>query len=206
MRAAERRAGARGVCPDDEGIIDAKTGAGPHRLDYGWWIARWPLTVAQWRAYLDGAGREAEDARSLRGPANTPVVYVFWREAMRCADRLTQHWQRRGLLPAGWRVTLRSEPEWQQAAQGGERIPAPGATLMRTLTELAAEIGRDPPLAANPEPRRRYPWGDEADSERMKPASAARGPRRAAGAAVTPCRRRSAGTIYTVRVISSCLS
>lgn len=77
---------------------------------------------------------------------------------------------------------------------------------MRTLTELAAEIGRDPPLAVNPEPRRRYPWGDEADSERMKPASAARGPRRAAGAAVTPCRRRSAGTIYTVRVISPCLS
>jgi formylglycine-generating enzyme required for sulfatase activity len=153
--------------PDDEGWLDAKTGAGPHRIEYGYWLARWPLTVAQWRAYLAAAGREAEHADSLRAAANTPVVYVSWHEAMACADWLTGHWQARGLLPAGWRVTLPSEPEWEQAAKGGERIPAPGAALIRPLAEIATDIDGDPALIQNPEPRRRYPWGDAPDAERM---------------------------------------
>jgi formylglycine-generating enzyme required for sulfatase activity/energy-coupling factor transporter ATP-binding protein EcfA2 len=153
--------------PDDQGFRDAKTGAGPHRLGYGYWLARWPLTVAQWRAYLAAAGREAEDADSLRAAANTPVVYVSWHEAMACADWLTEHWQGRGLLPAGWRVTLPSEPEWEQAAKGGEGIPAPGGALIRPLAEIAGDLGRDPAPIDNPAPRRLYPWGDAPDTERM---------------------------------------
>jgi formylglycine-generating enzyme required for sulfatase activity len=95
------------------------------------------------------------------------VVWVSWHEAMACADWLTGHWQGRGLLPAGWRVTLPSEPEWEQAAKGGERIPAPGAALIRPLAEIAADIDGDPALIRNPAPRRRYPWGDAPDAERM---------------------------------------
>jgi iron(II)-dependent oxidoreductase len=86
---------------------------------------------------------------------------------MRCADWLTGRWQGRGLLPPGWRVTLPSEPEWEQAAKGGERIPSAGAALIRPLTEIGADIDRDPALAANPEPRRRCPWDDEADAQAM---------------------------------------
>ena len=152
---------------DDEAFDDEKTGAGPHRMDYGYWIARWPMTVAQWQAYLDAARRQPEDARSLRGPANTPVVYVSWHEAMACADWLTEHWQGGGLLPAGWRVNLPSEPEWEQAAKGGERIPVADAALIGPLAEIGKDIERDPSLVANTAPRRRYPWGDPPDSERM---------------------------------------
>jgi len=138
---------------DGVGSVDAKTGVGAHRIDYGYWLARWPLTVAQWRAYLAAAGREAERARSLRAPANTPVVWVSWHEAMACADWLTGHWQGRGLLPAGWQVALPSEPEWEQAAKGGERIPAPGAALIRPLAEITTDIDGDPVLIRNPAPR-----------------------------------------------------
>ena len=152
---------------DEQAFDDEKTGAGPHRMDYGYWIARWPMTVAQWQAYLDAAGRQPEDLRALRGPANTPVVYVSWHEAMACADWLTEHWQGGGLLPAGWRVNLPSEPEWEQAAKGGERIPAADAALIGPLVEIGKDIERDPSLVANTAPRRRYPWGDPPDSERM---------------------------------------
>ena len=67
-------------------------------LNYPFFIARFPLTVAQWREYLQCSGNAAEDQDSLRGRANDPVVRVSWHEALRFCDFLTQAWRR--LLPA----------------------------------------------------------------------------------------------------------
>jgi formylglycine-generating enzyme required for sulfatase activity len=111
-----------------------------------YYIARYPVTVAQFRAYVEASGVQPKDADSLRGLANHPVVWVSWHEALAYCRWLTdmlRDWagipeSLVGLLREGWQVMLPSEAEWEKAA------------------------GWD---AANAEPRR-YPWGDAPDPER----------------------------------------
>ncbi|MBI4772176.1 MAG: NACHT domain-containing protein, partial [Chloroflexi bacterium] len=45
-------------------------------LDYDYWLARYPVTVAQFRAFVQASGHKPRDEDSLRGPANHPVRYV----------------------------------------------------------------------------------------------------------------------------------
>ena len=85
-------------------------------------MARFPVTVAQWREYVQQSGNRVDDENSLRGRDNDPVVDVSWHDARRFCDFLTQAWG--GVLPKGFIVTLSSEAEWEKAARGGERIPA----------------------------------------------------------------------------------
>ncbi|WP_295427983.1 SUMF1/EgtB/PvdO family nonheme iron enzyme [uncultured Thiodictyon sp.] len=152
---------------DGEADDDEKKGAGPHRLDYPYWLARFPLTVAQFSRYLDESGRTPGHPDCRRGHANTPVVWVYWDEAVACADWLTERWRVKGWLPAGWRVALPSEPEWEKAAKGGERIPSGPGILIRPVADLGALMDAEQPLTPNPNPRRPCPWGIEPDSERM---------------------------------------
>jgi formylglycine-generating enzyme required for sulfatase activity len=136
-----------------------------HRLElpYTYFIARFPVTVAQWCALLKISGRAPDDADSVRGDANRPVTDVTWHDALHFCTALTQHW--RGRLPPGFEVALPSEPEWEKAARGGERIPTHTAWL--TLDELAAPLAAAPSLLlmANPFPNRSYPWGSAFDAD-----------------------------------------
>jgi formylglycine-generating enzyme required for sulfatase activity len=150
---------------DADAFDDEKQGAGAHHLDYGYWLARYPITVAQFREYLAASDREPQEPGSLDGPDNAPVVWVSWHEAVAMAEWLAQRWRGEGWLPEGWRVDLPSEPEWEKAAKGGEEIPAD--PLVRPIEELAELLDAEHPLVANPEPRRPYPWGEEPNPERM---------------------------------------
>ena len=108
-------------------------------------IARYPVTVDQFRAFVDDTGHEPGDANALRDPGNRPVRYVSWHEALAYC-----HWLTRQLATApaltgskaarlvreqGFVVALPSEPEWECAARGGLRGAA-------------------------------FSWGDEPDPER----------------------------------------
>jgi formylglycine-generating enzyme required for sulfatase activity len=112
-------------------------------------IATFPVTVAQWRVYVEEMKRSnstftIRNSYNLEGTATCPVRYVNWHEAMQYCAWLTQrlhvstiaaHMDK--IYPRGWQVTLPSELEWEKVARGG------GAT--------SAVI---------------WPWGDAADADR----------------------------------------
>ncbi len=94
-------------------------------LAYEYRIGRYPVTVAQFREYVDATDTKPEDPDSLRGLANQPVRWVSWPEALAFCRWLEDRWRKNGHLKDGWSVTLPSEAEWEKAARGpdGGRYP-----------------------------------------------------------------------------------
>jgi formylglycine-generating enzyme required for sulfatase activity len=126
-----------------------------------YFIARYPVTVAQWRVYCDAVnkrawtpqrpdGRSFErlDPRSVEGVPTQPVVYVSWYDAIDYCRWLTSTLRRSPRTPEPlatllrrgdgqsrpWVIMLPSEAEWERAARGTDG--------------------------------RRYPWGHEDDENR----------------------------------------
>ena len=108
-----------------------------------YYVARYPVTVAQFRAFVDASGYIPEDEDCLHGLLNHPVVDITWYEALKYCQWLTERlreWEGTPeplaclLRQEGWQVTLPSEAEWEKAARGNDG--------------------------------RRYPWGDMPDPTR----------------------------------------
>jgi formylglycine-generating enzyme required for sulfatase activity len=94
-----------------------------------YYIGCYPVTVAQFRAFVEASGHRPEDERSLRGLSNHPVVNITWYETIQYCDWLTAQlrtWEgtpeplARLLRHEGWRLTLPSEAEWEKAARGSD--------------------------------------------------------------------------------------
>ena len=108
---------------DDSSVwLDNLEGAGNYTIDKDYWLAQYPVTVAQFRQFVEkDADFELQNTSCLKGLDNTPVVYVSWDEAIRFCKWLEKRWQLQGWLPEEYQVTLPSEPEWEMAAKGAIR-------------------------------------------------------------------------------------
>ena len=152
-------------------------------LSYDYWIAKYPVTVAQWRAFVETTGYNEFDKRALRDPSNRPVCYVTWYNALAYCewlDGVLRQWAQatvdggretvsndglwsvvRGLATGRLRVTLPSEAEWEKVARGGLRIPSPQSPLPNQSL-----LPNSQSLITNPNPDRIYPWGDDITPDR----------------------------------------
>src|SRR5262249_36925699 len=48
-----------------------------------YWVGKYPVTVAQYRAFVEDSGHTPQDRDCLGGVANHPVVWVGWDEAVK---------------------------------------------------------------------------------------------------------------------------
>lgn len=108
-----------------------------------YYIARYPVTGAQFQAFLRETGYKPENEGSRYGPPNHPVVWLGWLDALKYAEWLTERlraWEGTPeplatlLRRERWCVTLPNEPEWEKAARGTDG--------------------------------RAYPWGNDPDNNR----------------------------------------
>jgi len=134
-------------------------------IPYGYWIGRYPVTVAQFKQFVVQSGYKGRyRLKALEDPDNRPVRYLTWDDALAFCRWLDGVWRQKGWLPEGMGVTLPSEAEWEKAARGGLQIPA--EPLWR-LPDAGLAVPGDFPLVDNPLPQRRFPWGDDFDGERV---------------------------------------
>lgn len=152
-----------------------------NQLSYGYWISRYPITNAQFQMFIQAGGykndkywtdagiRWKQDLEDINLPVvprafktpNHPIVTVTWFESLAYTRWLTEKLQNEGLLPDNWLVTLPSEAEWEKAARGGLVIPE--KPVLMALNSLSFDHNKlnTVSMIDNPYPKRRYPWGDE---------------------------------------------
>jgi formylglycine-generating enzyme required for sulfatase activity len=85
---------------------DARDNEKPQHTLYlpDYYIAKYPVTVDEYRAFVQASGYETKDKDSLNGTGNHPVVWVYWEDAIAFAK---------------WKgLNLPSEAEWEKAARG----------------------------------------------------------------------------------------
>ncbi|MCB9150264.1 MAG: SUMF1/EgtB/PvdO family nonheme iron enzyme [Caldilineaceae bacterium] len=162
-------------------------------LPYAYWMARYPVTQAQYAHFVAAGGYEqtafwAEaieagywDERGFKGQfddeprtapyqfdhpydlPNHPVVGITWYEAMAFCAWLTATMRANAALPNDYVITLPLDADWRKAAVGGLQIPATAAP--RPLANIDWSQPVSAALIENSQPQRRYPWGEAADAD-----------------------------------------
>ena len=134
-----------------------------HEVDlaYDYRIGRFPVTVAQFAEYVERSGHRPGDEDALRGPANAPVNWVSWHEALGFCRWLTETWRGEEKLQEGWEVRLPSEAEWEKAARGEDGRTYPWGNDSNANWGNSGETGIDRPSAVGCFPGGASPYGAE---------------------------------------------
>jgi formylglycine-generating enzyme required for sulfatase activity len=115
----------------------------------GYWIGRYPVTVAQFRIFVEESGYEV-DTHSVDDPDDHPVRYVSWDDA-----RAYCHWLSG---KTGLAVRLPSEAEWEKAARGtdgriypwGDEAPTDNLCNFNNRDRGTSPVGRYSPQGDSP--------------------------------------------------------
>jgi formylglycine-generating enzyme required for sulfatase activity len=159
-------------------------------LDYDFWISRYPITNTQFAEFVKAGGyQEArywpeaksekfwqngkfkgrydnqprEHPHDFGSPFNLPnhpVVGITWYEALAFSRWLNEFCQKQNWLEAKMRVQLPSEAEWEKAARGGVEIPQ--RFVIASLRELSTKTLVS--CQKKSQIQRRYPWGDQPET------------------------------------------
>ena len=100
-------------------------------------MSRYPVTNAQYQAFVADGGTEPDKYREPFGLSNHPVVGVSWDDAMAFCAWLTAQLRNTGELQAAAVVRLPSEAEWEYAARGPESLIYPWGHEPQPDPELA---------------------------------------------------------------------
>lgn len=79
----------------------------------GFWIGKYEVTVAQYRAYCNDTGASMPETPRWGWGDDHPIVNVNWSDAKEFADWLSEK--------TGQRYSLPTEAQWEYAARGGNR-------------------------------------------------------------------------------------
>ena len=120
-------------------------------------IAKYPVTVMQYRTFLEYTGKEVPSNLYNNKHGNHPVVNVNWFEAITYCQWLTKQLKEKNEIAEqvtslfntnDWQVMLPSEAEWEKAARGTDgRIYPWGNTFDGNyLNYNATGIGRTCPV------------------------------------------------------------
>jgi formylglycine-generating enzyme required for sulfatase activity len=165
-------------------------------VPYAYWVSRYPVTVAQYKAFIDDGGyraarywKEAKERRSWSQstglayrPESARFAPIEWGytsayfgrpvggisvfEALAYARWFSDRFLKNTTAGRKWQAALPSEVEWEKAARGGLEIPS------RPIIYPVSAIpnAQTPPGAdyqTHPLPAQNYPWGDEANAENI---------------------------------------
>ena len=108
----------------EERVVDRLKGAARRLINRGaqitippFWIARFPVTVAQYALFVTSGGKKPYRWGEAGGSEpNQPVVGMTWQQAIAYCTWLTAQLTETALLPQGYIVRLPTEAEWEAAA------------------------------------------------------------------------------------------
>lgn len=81
-------------------------------LTRGYWLGETEVTQGLWERVMGMNPSQFKGARR-------PVTNVSWKEANEFCVKLTGEWERSGVLPEGWSVSLPTEAQWEYGCRAG---------------------------------------------------------------------------------------
>jgi formylglycine-generating enzyme required for sulfatase activity len=124
------------------------------------YISRYPVTVLQFKSFVEDSAYRLNDPASIAGPHDHPVTRVSWKDALAYCAWLSFKLRNMTGLPDAihavlsddqWQIVLPSEAEWEKAARGTDRrlFPWGDEASWRHANCAEARLGTTSPVGSH---------------------------------------------------------